>query len=114
MPFANNNGVKIHWQEQGTGTPVVLIMGHLYSSAMWYPILSDLAKEHQVISFDNRGTGKSGATRTATITDLVNDTLAVMDAAGVKRAHIFGVSMGGGIALELGIKHPGRATSLLL
>jgi 3-oxoadipate enol-lactonase len=114
MPLANNNGVRISWQEQGSGTPVVLIMGHLYSSAMWYPMLPALAAEHRVISFDNRGTGKSGSTRRASITDLVNDTLAVMDAAGVQRAHIFGVSMGGGIALELAIQHPDRATSLLL
>jgi 3-oxoadipate enol-lactonase len=114
MPIAENKGVRISWQEQGGGTPVVLIMGHLYSSAMWYPILPALAAEHRVVSFDNRGTGGSDATRKATIGDLVDDTLAVMDAAGIQRAHIFGVSMGGGIALELAIRHPERVTSLLL
>jgi len=59
MPFADNGGVRIHWQEQGSGTPIVLVMGHRYSAAMWYPILPALAAKHRVIWFDNRGTGES-------------------------------------------------------
>lgn len=113
MPFAVNRGVKIHWQEQGSGTPVVLVMGHRYSSAMWYPILPALAAEHRVIWFDNRGTGESDTTRSASLGDFVDDTLAVMDAARVDRAHIFGVSMGGGIVMELAIRHPERVISLI-
>src|SRR6202012_5600112 len=69
MPFTKNKNVRIHWEEQGSGTPVVLIMGHLYSSKMWYPIISTLAAEHRVIYFDNRGTGESGSTFNASITD---------------------------------------------
>jgi pimeloyl-ACP methyl ester carboxylesterase len=114
MPFADNNGVRLHWQEQGQGTPVLLIMGHRYSSAMWYPIQPALAAEHRVVSFDNRGTGESGMTRRASVGDLVDDALAVMDAAGMERAHVFGVSMGGGIALELAQRRPERVISLLL
>ena len=45
MPFAVNKGVRLHWQERGTGTPVVLVMGHRYSSAMWYPVLDALAND---------------------------------------------------------------------
>src|SRR5579862_1111171 len=113
MPFAENHGVRIHWEEQGSGTPVVLVMGHRYSSVMWYPIIPALAAEHRVIWFDNRGTGESDMTRHATIGDFVDDTLAVMDAAGAQRAHIFGVSMGGGIVMELAIRHPERVISLI-
>jgi 3-oxoadipate enol-lactonase len=76
MPFADNNGVRLHWQEQGQGSPILLIMGHRYSSAMWYPILPALAAEHRVIWFDNRGTGESDATRKATIDELAGDALA--------------------------------------
>jgi pimeloyl-ACP methyl ester carboxylesterase len=114
MPFAQNGGVRIHWDEQGSGTPIVLVMGHRYTAAMWHPVLPALAAQHRVIWFDNRGTGESDTTRKVTIADLVNDALAVMDAAGVARAHIFGVSMGGGIVLELAIRHPERVTSLIL
>jgi pimeloyl-ACP methyl ester carboxylesterase len=113
MPFAENRGVRIHWEERGSGTPVVLVMGHRYSSAMWYPILPALAAEHRVITFDNRGTGESDMTRQATLGDFVDDTLAVMDAAGVQKAHIFGVSMGGGIVMELAVRHSERVISLI-
>jgi 3-oxoadipate enol-lactonase len=114
MPFADNNGVRLHWQEQGQGSPILLIMGHRYSSAMWYPILPALAAEHRVIWFDNRGTGESDSTRKATIDELAGDALAVMDAAKVEQAHLFGVSMGGVVTLELALQQPGRVTSLLL
>lgn len=114
MPFAENKGVRLHWQAEGEGTPILLIMGLSYSAAMWYPVIPALAAKHRVISFDNRGVGQSGMTRKTSIADLVDDALTVMDAAGVDRAHIFGVSMGGGIALELGIRAPERARSLIL
>jgi 3-oxoadipate enol-lactonase len=114
MPFATNNGVRLHWQERGEGPPVVLVMGHRYSSALWYPVLDALAAKHRVIWFDNRGTGDSSMTRKASISDFVADTLAVMDAAGASRAHVFGVSMGGGIVLDLALRHPQRTASIIL
>jgi len=114
MPFAENKGVRLHWQERGQGTPVVLVMGHRYSSAMWYPVLDALAAEHRVIWYDNRGTGQSGMSRKVSIADFVDDTLAVMDAAGVDKTHIFGVSMGGGIVLDLGLRFPERVLSVIL
>ena len=114
MPFAMNKGVRLHWDERGQGTPVVLVMGHRYSSAMWYPVLDALAAEHRVIWFDNRGTGQTATVTGFTVKDMVQDALAVMDAAGVKKAHVFGVSMGGGIVLDLGLHFPERALSVIL
>lgn len=114
MPFADHHGVRLHWQEQGQGSPILLVMGHRYSSAMWYPILPALAAEHRVIWFDNRGTGESETTRKVTVAELAGDALAVMDAAKVEQTHVFGVSMGGVLALELALQQPGRVTSLLL
>lgn len=114
MPFAHNNGVRLHWQEQGQGSPILLVMGHRYSSALWYPILPALAAKHRVITFDNRGTGESDTTGKVTIPELAADALAVMDAAGVERAHVIGVSMGGGIVLDLALQQPERVTSLVL
>jgi 3-oxoadipate enol-lactonase len=114
MPYAENSGVRLHWQEQGQGSPILLVMGHLYSSALWYPVLPALAAEHRVIWFDNRGTGDSATTPKVTVQELAADTVAVMDAAGVERAHVFGISMGGVIALELALRDPQRVMSLLL
>lgn len=115
MPYASNNGVRLFWDQRGEGTPVVLVMGHRYSSAMWYPIIDALVEDgHQVVWYDNRGTGKTDTTGDVTIADFVADTLTVMDAAGIDRAHIFGVSMGGGIVLDLAIRHPERCLSVVL
>ena len=113
MPFATNKGVRLHWDEKGEGTPVLLVMGHRYSSAMWYPMIPALAAEHRVVWFDNRGTGESDSTRKATVEDLANDAFAVMDAAGIERAHLFGVSMGGGVILEMAMRRPERVISII-
>ena len=112
MPFVQSGDARIHWQSQGKGTPVLLIMGHIYSSAMWYPLLPELAKNHRVITFDNRGTGLSDTTGDVTIEKLTADALAVLDAAGEKKAHIYGVSKGGGIGGEFGMAHPDRCLSV--
>jgi len=114
MPFTDNNGVRLHWEEQGSGTPILLVMGHRYSSKMWYPAIPALAAEHRVIWFDNRGTGESDTTPKVTVPELAADALAVMDAAGVPRAHIYGVSMGGVIVQEMAFQQPGRVTSLIV
>lgn len=114
LHFANNGNMRLHWQEQGSGTPVLLIMGHRYSSRMWYPAIPALAQHHRVISFDNRGTGLSGTSSDFEIQDMAKDALAVLDAAGVKSAHVYGVSLGGGIAYELAMEQPQRVLSLVL
>jgi 3-oxoadipate enol-lactonase len=114
MAFTQNHGVRIHWQAQGAGTPVLLIMGHRYSSAMWYPALPALSAAHRVLWFDNRGTGETDSVTGFTVADMAADALAVMDAAGVQKAHVYGVSMGGGIALELAKLAPERVISLVL
>jgi 3-oxoadipate enol-lactonase len=114
MPFVDSAGARIHWESEGAGTPVLLIMGHLYSSRMWYPLLPALTEKHQAITFDNRGTGESDTTRSTTVQQMAADALAVLDAAGIERAHVYGVSMGGGIAGEFAIRYPERVKSLVL
>jgi pimeloyl-ACP methyl ester carboxylesterase len=114
MPFVESGGARIHWEEQGAGPPVLLIMGHLYSSRMWYPLLPALTQKRRAIIFDNRGTGLSDTTGFVTIGQFAADALAVLDAAGVERAHVYGVSMGGGIAAEFAIRYPDRVASLVL
>jgi pimeloyl-ACP methyl ester carboxylesterase len=81
---------------------------------MWYPVIPALARRHRVIWFDNRGTGQSDTPRTATFNDHVLDAVAVLDAAGVARADAYGVSMGGGVVLELAMTRPDRVRSMVL
>jgi 3-oxoadipate enol-lactonase len=114
MPFADSDGVRIHWQERGSGTPILLIMGATYSSRLWYPVLDALAERHRVISFDNRGAGESESTAVASISDMAADARAVLDAAGAEAAHVFGVSLGGVVTLQLALESPERIRSLVL
>jgi 3-oxoadipate enol-lactonase len=114
MPFTNNGNVRLHWEEQGQGSPILLIMGHAFSGDLWYPVIPALSEEHRVIWFDNRGTGQSDSTRDAHISDLSGDARAVLDAAGVESADVYGVSMGGGVAIQLAYESPQRVRSLIL
>lgn len=112
MPFAINDGVRLHWDEKGCGTPVLLVMGHGWSSKMWYPAIPALAEHHRVIWFDNRGAGESDTTGKVTIQQMAADAFAVMDAAEVDRAHLYGVSMGGIIVQEMALQKRARVRSL--
>lgn len=114
MPVLRRHGVEIAWSDQGGGVPILLIMGHRYSARMWYPVYEALGDRYRLIAFDNQGTGASGARRRTSVREMADDALAVLDAAGVEDAHVYGVSMGGGIALDLAIRHPDRVRSLIL
>jgi 3-oxoadipate enol-lactonase len=115
MAVVENQGTKIYWDEQGRGTPVLLIMGLGYPSALWYRARPVLARHFRTIAFDNRGVGLSDVPPGPySIAGMASDAAAVLDAAGVARAHVFGVSMGGMIAQEFALQYPARTVSLVL
>jgi 3-oxoadipate enol-lactonase len=115
MPFVENQGVRLYWDEQGSGEPLLLIMGLSYPSYMWHRSRPILAKHHRTIAFDNRGIGQSDVPPGVySIPLMASDAAAVLDAAGVASAHVFGVSMGGMIAQEFALQYPKRARSLIL
>ena len=115
MPFARRPGARIWWDQDGTGDPVLLIMGHAYGAGMWHRTVPELATSYHVIRFDNRGVGRSSdPPGPYSVPLMADDALAVLDAAGVASAHVYGVSLGGAIALQLALDHPGRVRSLIL
>ena len=59
MPFTENDGVKIYWDAQGDGAPVLLIMGLGWPSSAWYRTRPVLNEHYRTIAFDNRGVGQS-------------------------------------------------------
>ena len=114
MPHTEASGALFHWEQTGDGEPLLLVMGFGLSSDAWAPMLP-LLSGFRVIRFDNRGTGGSGPVGEGhSVEAMAADAAAVLDAAGVDRAHVHGVSMGGMIALGLVLDHPGRVGSLLL
>ena len=115
MPFVKRPDARIWWDQSGTGDPVLLIMGHAYGADMWHRTAPELAASYRVIRFDNRGIGHSSDPPGPYPVQLMaDDALAVLDAASAASAHIYGVSMGGFIALQLALDHPGRVRSLTL
>jgi len=105
----------IAYDVQGEGEPLLLIMGLSGSRRGWYRLLPHLTPHVQAIAFDNRGTGDSPpVTGPLTMTDLVDDAIDVLDAAGFESAHVMGVSMGGMIAQHLALDHRDRVRSLIL
>jgi 3-oxoadipate enol-lactonase len=115
MSLVENQGTKIYWDEQGHGAPLLLIMGLGYAAAMWYRARPALAQRYRTIAFDNRGVGLSDVPPGPySIATMASDAAAVLDAAGVTLAHVFGVSMGGMIAQEFALQYPARTRSLIL
>jgi 3-oxoadipate enol-lactonase len=115
MPFADNQGTRIYWDEQGTGAPILLIMGLGYPSAMWHRTRPGLSASYRTIALDNRGAGESDVPPGPySIALMASDAAAVLDAARVPSAHVFGVSMGGMIAQEFALQYPARVQSLIL
>ena len=113
--YAANNGTKIYWEQEGSGEPVLLIMGLGYSHDMWHRTRPVLLKHFNVILFDNRGVGKSDIPPGPySIPHMAADAAAVLDAAGIGSAHVVGMSMGGMIAQELALTYPARVRKLVL
>ena len=87
-----------------------MIMGIASTKSAWLLQTPFLRKHFRVITFDNRGCGKSGnPSEPYSIRDMADDTAGLMDFLGIDKAHVLGVSMGGMIAQELAIKPSGKS-----
>jgi pimeloyl-ACP methyl ester carboxylesterase len=115
MAYVEANGVRIYVEEWGSGPPLLLIMGLGASLDTWAAQREAFAAHFRVIAFDNRGAGRSDAPPPPwTVGAMAEDAAGVLDAVGIERAHVLGVSMGGMIAQELAIAHPERVASLVV
>jgi pimeloyl-ACP methyl ester carboxylesterase len=118
MSYAkSSDGTRLYYEEAGSGTPIVFVheFGGTYRS--WEPQMRAFSRGHRCITFAARGYPPSDVPQSADRYSqalAVNDIVAVMDAAGVDRAHVVGLSMGGFAALHFGLEHPARALSLVV
>ena len=118
MPFVHaTDGTRIHYEVTGKSgaTPVLMIQGLGASKNAWNLQCIAMATRFRIISFDNRGAGRSDKpTEPFTLEQMADDALAVLDAAGVETAHVVGASMGGVISQIVAVKYPHRVRSLTL
>lgn len=120
MSFVDRDGVSIHYQVLGQATgqvPLLLTHGFAASAAMWQPNLAEFAACRPVITWDLRGHGQtSGPDDPGQYSEpaCVADMAGVLDACGVERAAIGGLSLGGYLSLAFHLAHPERVAALLL
>ncbi len=118
MPYATaDDGVRLYYEETGSGTPVVFVHEFAGDMGSWEPQLRHFGQRYRALAYNARGYPPSdvpdgparyGQARAA------DDIAAVLDAAGIGRAHVCGLSMGGFATLHFGFRHAARARSLVV
>src|SRR5215472_265935 len=115
MPQARVNDITMHYEQQGAGEPLLLIPYLAADNACYAFQVADYAKHFTCISVDPRGAGESDKPAGPYSMELfADDIAALMQAIGVERAHVSGLSLGAATALWLAGKHPQRVKSLSL
>ncbi|HYB40825.1 MAG TPA: alpha/beta hydrolase [Candidatus Methylomirabilis sp.] len=115
MPMAPVNGIKLYYEETGTGTPLVFVHEFAGDSRSWHLQMRFFARRYRCIAFNARGFPPSDVPddRAAySQQHAVDDIKGLLDHLGIARAHICGLSMGGYATLIFGLSYPERALSL--
>ncbi len=105
----------LHYDEAGSGDPLLLVSGLNGLAAPWQPVIPGLAGRFRVITHDHRGLGRSdGWDGPYSVDQIADDVIGLMDGLGIGRAHIVGHSLGGAVAQALAADHPGRVGGLVI
>jgi pimeloyl-ACP methyl ester carboxylesterase len=115
MEVTASDGTRLHVVVQGEGDPILWLQGLNAPAAAWAVQLAHFAHSHRSIAPDARGVGASDAPPPPYSTrQMALDAVAVLEACGVARAHVVGLSLGGAVAQELALEFPERVRSLAL
>jgi 3-oxoadipate enol-lactonase len=115
MPIARNGAVELYYESVGSGPAVLLISGQAMTLDAWWRTAPELSGSFRVLMFDNRDVGRSSRWPLPYVAaQMAEDALAVLDAAGVEHAHVYGLSLGGMVAQELALRYPERLGALVL
>jgi pimeloyl-ACP methyl ester carboxylesterase len=113
--YADVNGINLYYETHGSGRPLVLLHGGLGSGEMFGPIVPRLAEHHQVIAVDLQGHGRTAdVDRPITLETMGDDIGALIGHLGVGRPDVMGYSLGGGVAFQVALRHPGLVRKLVL
>ena len=117
MAYATtDDGVRLHYEEAGEGVPVIFVHEFAGDHRSWEPQMRHFSRRHRCICFAARGYPPSDVpekVESYSQKRAAADIVAVLDAAGVEKAHVVGLSMGAFATLHLGLDHPHRALSLV-
>lgn len=115
MPKAAVAGGEIHYEEYGSGEPLVLVSGLNGVGRYWGPQVEAFAARYRVITYDQRGAGQSDQLqREFSLDQMAAELAGLMDALGIARAHLVGLSTGGAIGQTLAITAPERVNKLVM
>ena len=115
MSTALINGGKIGYEVNGSGFPIVVLMGIGGNRKDWHEQVPVFAKHYRTISYDHRGTGDSDKPETGySISQFADDCIGLLDHLNLDRAHLVGYSMGGRIAQLIASRYPNRVAALVL
>jgi pimeloyl-ACP methyl ester carboxylesterase len=109
------DGVKLHVETVGSGTPVVFVHEYAGDYRSWEPQIRHFCRQHRCVTYSQRGYPPSDVPSDPArySQDIArDDVIAVMDALGIDKAHVVGHSMGGYTALHVGIRYPRRCLSV--
>ena len=114
MPFFENDGTRLFYEDTGTGEPLVLLHGLTSNHQMFYREIGYLKDKFRIIALDSRGHGESDRLSEFTLEDHVADTIALLDHLNLDSVYLLGISMGSYIAQGVAIKQPARVEKLIL
>ena len=115
MPKIKVQEIDLYYEIHGEGAPFIMIRGLGSTADHWVAQVPAFSKKFRVVIFDNRGIGRSDKPDIPyTIGMMAQDTVGLMDALNIRRAHVLGMSMGGMIAQEIAIRYPERVHGLVL
>ena len=113
--YADVNGIKLYYEIHGTGRPLVLLHGGLGAGSMFGDNLVALAKNHRVILPDLQGHGRTAdIDRPMTLEAMADDIAALLAHLKIPQADVMGYSLGGGVALQVAVRHPELVRKLVL
>ena len=115
MPRISVNGLKLYYEIEGEGEPLVLIPGFAAGRWIWFKQTAALSRNFRVIIFDPRGVSESDKPEgSQTINLLADDVAHLLRAVGIDNAHVLGASFGGFVAQEFALKYPHMTRKLVL
>ncbi len=115
MPYFENQGARLYYEENGQGKPLIFLHGATWDIRQWKTQIDFFSKEYRVITLDARGHGKSSLPPGKVSPNVFwQDVIAMMDYLDVPSAVICGLSMGGHVAIQAAINAPERTEGLIL